>query len=158
MSVNSAIAVRATIYLLFWLMISGFGLKDLPVGLVATAAATWASFKLSPPGAGNPRPREILHLAWRFLRQSIAAGTDVARIALSPRMTLRPGFVAYPLHLPEGATRNAFCALSSLMPGTLPTGLDENGALLVHCLDVSQPVAENLAHEERLFMQAIGHE
>ena len=158
MSANSAIAVRATIYLLFWLMISGFGLKDLPVGLVATAAATWASVKLAPPGPSRPKPREIARLAWRFLQQSIIAGTDVARIALSPRMTLRPGFVAYPLQLPEGSSRNAFCALSSLMPGTLPTGLDENGALLVHCLDTSQPVAANLAHEERLFMQAIGHE
>ena len=44
------------------------------------------------------------------------------------------------------------------MPGTLPTGTDENGALIVHCLDVGQPVAANLAAEEGLFMLATGHD
>ena len=56
-----------------------------------------------------------------------------------------PGFVACPLRLPAGGERSAFCALSSLMPGTLPTGTDEEGALLVHCLDIGQPVAANSA-------------
>jgi len=41
------------------------------------------------------------------------------------------------------------------MPGTLPTGANERDELLVHCLDVGQPVAANLAAEERLFIQAI---
>ncbi len=40
--------------------------------------------------------------------------------------------------------------------GTLPTGTDEQGALLVHCLDISQPVAANLRAEERLFIRAFG--
>ena len=42
------------------------------------------------------------------------------------------------------------------MPGTLPTGTDEEGALLVHCLDRGQPVAANLEAEERLFIRAVG--
>ena len=44
------------------------------------------------------------------------------------------------------------------MPGTLPTGTDDRGALLVHCLDVGQPVVANLAAEERLFIRAVGGE
>ncbi|MGB6981125.1 MAG: Na+/H+ antiporter subunit E, partial [Methylocella sp.] len=71
---------------------------------------------------------------------------------------LRPGFVAYPLRLPPGGARSAFCALSSLLPGTLPTGTGDNGALLVHCLDVDQPIAVNLATEETLFIRALGHD
>lgn len=59
------------------------------------------------------------------------------------------------MRLPAGGARSAFCALSSLMPGTLPTGIDEKGALLVHCLDIGQPVAANLAAEERLFIRAV---
>ncbi len=58
----------------------------------------------------------------------------------------------------HGRSRNAFYALSSLLPGTLPTGTDENGALLVHCLDVGQPIAANLAAEETLFIRALGHD
>ena len=64
--------------------------------------------------------------------------------------------MACPLRLPEGVERSALCALSSLMPGTLPTGTDEHGALLVHCLDVGQPVAADLAAGERLFLRAVG--
>jgi multicomponent Na+:H+ antiporter subunit E len=41
------------------------------------------------------------------------------------------------------------------MPGTPPSGIDEQGALLVHCLDIDQPVAANLAAEERLFIRAV---
>jgi len=33
---------------------------------------------------------------------------------------------------------------------------DEQGALLVHCLDMSQPVAANLKAEEQLFIRAFG--
>ena len=91
-----------------------------------------------------------------FLRQSIAAGIDVAWRALDPRLRLRPGFVVYQAQLPPGTTREAFCAIMSLMPGTLPCGSAEGNGLTIHCLDVTQPVAEQLAAEEALCMQALG--
>jgi multicomponent Na+:H+ antiporter subunit E len=97
-------------------------------------------------------------LALRFVRQSVVSGAEVAWRALNPRLQLRPGFAIYPLHLPPGGARSAFCALSSLLPGTLPTGTDENGALLVHCLDVDQPIAAILAAEEALFIRVLGHD
>jgi multicomponent Na+:H+ antiporter subunit E len=64
--------------------------------------------------------------------------------------------VACPLRLPEGGERSAFCVLSSLMPGTLPTGANDEDELLVHCLDIGEPVAANLKAEEQLFIRAIG--
>lgn len=153
-----AAAIRATLFLTFWLMISGWAPADLPVGLAAVAGATWFSIRFSPPAQQRPRIAALASLAASFLRQSIISGADVALRALNPRLQLRPGFVACPLELPPGGARSAFCALSSLMPGTLPTGTDENGALLVHCLDVGHPVAANLAAEERLFIRAVGGE
>jgi multicomponent Na+:H+ antiporter subunit E len=153
-----AAAARATLFLAFWLMISGWAPTDLPVGLAAVAGATWISLSLLPPGGSPMRMASLAWVAANFFRQSIVSGTDVAWRALAPNLRLRPGFVACPLRLPPGGKRSAFCALSSLMPGTLPTGTDERGALLVHCLDVGQPVAANLAAEERLFMRAVGGE
>jgi len=153
-----AAAVRAMVFLAFWLMVSGWGLADLPVGLAAVAAATWTSLRFLPPTESTPRAAPLAALAMSFFRQSLISGTDVARRALSAHMQLRPGFVSCPLLLPPSAERSAFCALSSLMPGTLPTGTDESGALLVHCLDVEQPVAANLAAEERLFIRAVGRD
>jgi multicomponent Na+:H+ antiporter subunit E len=137
-------------------MISGWAPADLPVGLAAVVGATWVSLRFLPPLGSRTRLASIAALAASFLRQSVLSGTDVAWRALSPSLKLKPGFVACPLRLPEGGERNAFCALSSLMPGTLPTGTDEQGALLVHCLDISQPVAANLAAEEGLFIRAFG--
>lgn len=151
-----AAAGRAALFLAFWLMISGWAPADLPVGLAAVAGATWTSLRFLPPKGLRVRLASLASLALSFLRQSVVSGTDVACRALSPSLPLRPGFVACPLRLSPGGERTAFCALSSLMPGTLPTGTDEQGALLIHCLDVGQPVAANLAAEELLFIRAIG--
>jgi len=156
--IAQAAAARAMVFLAFWLMVSGWALEDFPVGLAAVAGATWISLRFLPPTESRPRVAPLAALAMSFFRQSLVSGTDVARRALSARMQLRPGFVACPLRLPPGGERTAFCALSSLLPGTLPTGTDESGALLVHCLDVEQPVAANLAAEERLLIRAIGRD
>jgi multicomponent Na+:H+ antiporter subunit E len=149
-------ATRAALFLAFWLMISGWAPADFPVGLAAVAGATWVSLRFLPPKRSRLRLASLGTLAASFLRQSVVSGTDVAWRALNPRLKLKPGFVACPLSLPEGGERSAFCALSSLMPGTLPTGTNEEGALLVHCLDIGQPVAANLKAEERLFIRAVG--
>jgi multicomponent Na+:H+ antiporter subunit E len=151
-------AARAALFLAFWLMISGWAPVDFPVGVVAVAAATWTSLRFLPPKGSKLRLSSLASLAMSFLRQSVVSGTDVAWRALSPSLRLRPGFVACPLRLPPGGERSAFCALSSLMPGTLPTGTDEHGALLVHCLDIGRPVAADLAAEERLFIRAVGRD
>ena len=155
-SLARAAATRAALFLIFWLMISGWAPPDLPDGLAAVAGATWASLRFLPPKGSRFRLASLATLAASFLRQSVVSGADVAWRALNPRLKLHPGLVACPLRLPEGGERSAFCALSSLMPGTLPTGIDERGALLVHCLDMGQPVAANLEAEERLFIRAVG--
>ncbi len=148
-------AVRGTGFLVLWAMLSGGDAAGLAAGVVAAAAATWASLRLLPPAGGRLRPVPLARLVWRFLSQSVIAGADVARRALDPRLPLRPGFVVYPVGLPEGPARHAFAGLMSLLPGTVPTGTDASGGLLIHCLDVGQPVAAQLAAEEALFVRVI---
>ena len=151
-----AVMIRGLGFLGFWVVLIGPDPVDLVAGLVTAAAATWASLRLSPPGNRRLRYAALVRLAQRFIQQSISGGWDVARRALDPRLPLRPGFVAYPVGLPPGSARNAFCAFTSAMPGTLPTGVDERGALVYHCLDVEQPVAAQLAMDEALFIRALG--
>jgi multicomponent Na+:H+ antiporter subunit E len=139
-------------------MIAGYKPADLPIGLIAAAAATWASLRLLPPARVKLRLLSLAAFALHFVRQSASSGIEVAWRAFDPRLPLNPGFVVYPCRLRSTGSRSAFCALSSLLPGTLPAGSDENGVLLVHCLDVAQPVATNLAAEEALFSRAIGHD
>ncbi len=155
--VVSAAISRGALFFAFWLAISGWKAADLPVGVAAVAGATWTSLALLPAKGSWLRLGALAALAVSFLRGSVVSGFDVARRALRPELDLRPGFVTAPLRLPPGNARNAFSALASLMPGTLPVGMGEN-SLLIHGLDVAQPIAQDLAHEEALFMRALGDE
>ena len=139
-------------------MIAGYDPVDLPIGLLAAAAATWTSLRLLPEVKVRLRLLSLATFTLHFLRQSARSGVEVAWRAFDPQLPINPGFVVYPCRLRSAGSRSAFCALSSLLPGTLPTGADEEGALVVHCLDVGQPVAANLAAEEALFSLAIGHD
>jgi multicomponent Na+:H+ antiporter subunit E len=142
----------------FWLMISGGTGTLLAVGLVAVALAAWTSLGLLPAGGWHVRPFAAATLAVHVLRQSVVAGLDVAWRAFNPLLSLQPGFVVFPLQLPIGSLRSAFCALSSLQPGALPAGTNEIDQLIVHCLDVEQPVVASMAAEETLFMRALHHD
>jgi multicomponent Na+:H+ antiporter subunit E len=152
------VIVRAVAFLGFWLVLAGAHVQDLPAAVVAVVAATWTSMRLLPPGRWRPRLAQVGRLVLRFFTQSVIAGADVARRALDPRLPLRPGFVVYPVRLPAGPERNTFCALTSQVPGTVPSGPAANGGLLVHCLDVGQPVVADLAAEERRLAVALGLE
>ena len=151
-----SVSVRGVGFFVVWIILSGGGLADLVPGAVAAAGATWVSLRLLTPGHTRLRPAALGRLAVRFLRQSAVSGADVARRALDPRLPLRPGFVLYPIGLPPGPARNMFTTLMSLLPGTVPTGCDERGGILIHCLDVGQPVVAQLAAEEALFTEVIG--
>lgn len=149
---------RMVLFLALWLMISGAQLADLPVGVVTAGLATWSSLALIPPTRVRLRPVAMLHYAVNFLVQTVRSGLQVAGLAFQPTLALRPGLVRYRTRLPNDGRRQVFCALASLLPGTLPTGFDEDGALLVHCLDVAQPVAAELAAEEDLFNRMLDDE
>jgi multicomponent Na+:H+ antiporter subunit E len=123
------------------------------VGALAAAGATWLSLRLHPPACGRVRVTALFALLPRFLWQSLRAGIEVALLAFHPRLPLRPGFVRYPVGLPRGSARNAFGLVSSLMPGSVPTDEDEN-SIEYHCLDVRQPVVEQLAVEEKAYARA----
>jgi multicomponent Na+:H+ antiporter subunit E len=147
--------MRAVGFLVVWIILTGDNPADLGAGAVAALAATWASLRLLPPSTSRLQLRAFARLVLRFLGQSVVAGADVARRALDPRLPLTPGFVVYPVGLPPGPARNMFTTLMSLLPGTVPIGTDARSQLLVHCLDVEQPVIAQLAAEEALFARVI---
>jgi multicomponent Na+:H+ antiporter subunit E len=149
-------AMRAAGFFIIWIILSNGGPFDLLLGLAAALAATWVSLRLLPRGRSRVQPLALAEFALRFLRQSVAAGADVARRALDPALPLNPGFVRYPVGLPPGPARNTFTTMMSLLPGTVPIGPDQSGALVVHCLDIRQPVAEQLAAEEAVLVRVLG--
>ena len=119
---------RGAGFLALWLVLMGPALKDLPVGIVAAAAAAWTSAILWPARGGLSLPG-ILRFLVRFLPQSVAAGLDVAR--------------------------RACCAVMSLQPGKLPVAAEPDGTLHIHCLDLREPVTEQLAADEAAFCETL---
>lgn len=149
---------RALLCLAFWLAIAGYNAADMPVGIVAAGMAAAASLRLMPPTGLRLRPAATLRFAANFLEQAARSGIQVALLALRPSLALRPGLVRYQTDLPADGRRYAFSAFASLLPGTLPTGFDESGMLLVHGLDVERPIAAELAAEEALFSRMLADE
>lgn len=146
--------VRGAGFLALWIVLIGIDALDMVVGVFTAAAATWTSLRLLPPGSHRLRLAALPRLALRFLWQSAVAGVDVARRAFDPRLPLKTGFVLYPTRYARGPARNAFASLTSLLPGTVPAEDDAQG-LLYHCLDVGQPIAEQLAAEEQALSRAL---
>lgn len=150
-----AAAFRGVLFLVVWVIVGGWALVDLPVGIVTAALASRVSLKLMPSRGVRLHYGAMVLLGLDFLRESVVSGMDVARRAFSPKLDINPGYVVCPLRTPEGPAQGAFLTLASLLPGTLPTGFDDSGGLIVHALDVNTPVAKGLAEEEALFLRTI---
>jgi multicomponent Na+:H+ antiporter subunit E len=148
-------AARWAGFFCLWLVLFGIDATTLLAGAATAVVAAWTSVRLLPPGAVRLRTGALATLVLRFFWQSAVAGADVARRALDPSLPLRPGLVRCPTRLGTGLACDAFCSLSSLLPGSLPVGSDR-GALLVHCLDVGQDLPARMAAEEAMFLAALG--
>jgi multicomponent Na+:H+ antiporter subunit E len=148
------LAVRALLYFGVWIVVDQSAKPShLLVGALASGAAAWASVWLLPPASGRVRLGALLLLLPRFLWQSLVAGFDVARRAFAPRLDLQPGFVDYRTQLPPGSARSAYELVASLLPGSVASD-DREQVIEFHCLDTRQPVAEQLAAEERAYAKA----
>ncbi|MBN8507758.1 MAG: Na+/H+ antiporter subunit E [Burkholderiales bacterium] len=152
---TAAAAVRAVLLFGVWIVVDQSPKPaNLVVGVLTTIAATWVSLRLLPPERGRVRPGRLLTLLPRFLWQSLVAGLDVARRAFAPRLDLQPGFVDHRTQLPRGTARSAFELIASLMPGSVPSD-DGPQHIEFHCLDTRQPVAQQMAAEERAYAPAL---
>lgn len=158
-AIASAAALRRFVfYFGFWIILIGVSPINLIVGLPTAAVAVWVSLRLQPPGDRSLSYGALAGIVLRLPWQSLFAGIDVARRAFDPRLPLSTGFVTFPSRLPPGPARDAFRALMSLQPGTLPVSAGEEGDILFHCLDTGEPVVAGLAAEEERFLRILGQE
>lgn len=135
-----------------WIVLGRIGAIDLAAGLVISALATALSLHLLPALGPDPiNPRATLAYAARFFAGSLRAGWDVAwRVAARPPR-VNPGVLTVPCAVPQGLARDAFRALASLQPGTLPLA-GQGPDLRVHCLDITTPVATALDADAAAFL------
>ncbi len=146
---------RGLLLFLLWIVLMPSAKPaDLVVGLFAAALGAWTSLHLLPPESGHLRLLALIGFVPHFLWQSVLAGVDVARRALSPRMPLAPGLVDVPVGFPPGLARNEFVSIVSLMPGSLPVG-EAEASVVFHSLDTAVPLAPQIAEEEKRLRGAL---
>ncbi len=148
--------IRFIIFLALWCALDGVKPAGLVIGAIAAGLATWASVRLLPPSSGRIRVGALLSLGAHFLWSSLVAALEVARLAFRPRLALRPGFVTCRCGIPAGPRRDLFLGMVSLMPGSAPVGEEGDDQVVMHCLDVNQPVAEQMADNEARLQRALG--
>jgi multicomponent Na+:H+ antiporter subunit E len=150
-----AALARGALFFALWLVLSGAEPAGLPFGALAALLATRASLRLLPPRPGRIDPLALLRLLFLVLRQSVAAGFDVALRAFARPPRLSPGLVEVPLALPPGPARDAYRALASLAPGALPLTDTQAGRLPLHALDTGLPLAADSAASAAAFARSL---
>lgn len=119
------------------------------VGLPAVGGAWLLRRRLHPYPARAVRLPELLRFAGTFLKLSVLSGIEVVRMALHPRLPLRPGMVEYPLQVTSPVDRMVLAGAANLLPGTLTVDLRED-RLLLHVLDLEAPIVQEVRAIEAL--------
>ena len=147
--------IRAiTLFAIWWVLTLG-DVDGLVFGAIVTTLAAGYSVRLFPPSSYRLRPLGLLAFLGYFLSRSVVAGLDVARRLLSPALPVKPGEICITLNLPAGSPRWLLANTLSLMPGTLSV-LIEGDRLILHCLDISAPVNEDVRATERQVARVFG--
>jgi len=140
---------------LMWVVISRGDLTSWVVGLPSITLAVIVIDRL------HARGKQGIHvgmlpgfIAW-FLWNSFRGGIDVALRALKPRLSLHPGFIHYPLHIPQGHARLFLVNVVSLLPGTLSADV-EGDDLVLHALDTGADIIVETAYAERRIAELFG--
>ena len=149
-----AALARGAVFFGLWLVLTGAEPFGLPFGMIAAFCATYASLRLLPPGPGAIAGSALPRLALILLRQSFSAGWDVALRAFASPPRLAPGVIEVPLAIPAGPSRDAFRALASLAPGSLPLEDQPDGGLRLHALDLAMPLEKDLAETKAAFARS----
>lgn len=139
----------ALLLTLLWIVLTGGAASSWIVGVPAITAALLLSRNAAAPGRISLAG--ALRFAGFFLCATVRGGLDVAGRVSAPRLRIAPGLVHYRWRLPATSpARMVFALCVSLLPGTLVARLG-NDVVLVHALDATAPVADQLAAlEERV--------
>jgi len=111
-----------------WAMFAGILIGYL---LLAAVSRTW-----HPDGKGyGSKFLNLVFFGFYFIRILIVANLTVAKEVITPKLTMTPRFIRYPV---KGMTPLQITALANsitLTPGTLTVDvLDNDQVLLVHCM------------------------
>lgn len=147
MNTVKAILLRTAVLAGLWWVLAG-GAGGSVLGAITVAAAALISLLLHRPSARRISIVGLGGFAAFFLSRSLWAGTQVAAMALRPRLALAPAILHIPIRLHGDTECALLSATLNLLPGTLVAG-GGPGYLLVHVLDARRPIKSQVRQAER---------
>lgn len=128
-----------TLLLVYLALTASLAPLNIVVGVLVCTAVTfllpgqhyrqmsWRSW----PSANLAFGRYIIML----VKDLVVSGIQVARIVLSPRMSIRPGIIAIPSQTSSDLATAFSAHAITLTPGELVVEIDADGIMYTHCLD-----------------------
>lgn len=133
------------VLLLVYLLLAGFVLEELLVGVVVSAGLSLILTKYVDYKIDYKLPYRLLVFIFVYLPvfiwQLVLANFDVARRVLSPKIPLNPGFVKVDTELKGEFAKLTLANSITLTPGTLSIDVDEQ-SIYVHTVDVKGKTKE----------------
>jgi len=126
---------------LIWTAVTGsFSLANFVLGFALAAFVLYLIPSESDSKHYFTRIMRIFLLACLFIKELINSAVEVATTVLSPKMDLKPGFIAYELKVDRDLEITLLANLITLTPGTLSVDVSEDRKFLfIHALDCSDP-------------------
>lgn len=131
-----------------WALFNWGDISSWIVGVIFIVLGTLLALWLPAGDSRALRPAAILRFAVFFVLESVRGGLQVARRALAPGFSARPGFIRHRPDLSCQAAHTLFKDALTLTPGTI--FVDKDGDLLIiHCMDLAEQAGEDIADLER---------
>ena len=138
---------RPLLSLLLWvvwlLLNNSLAAGHVLLGLVLAIAIPWLTYHFWNVQPDMHRPFLMVRFVLMLLLDILVANLQVARRVLGPKAQLQPIFFEFPLSIQGDFPITLLASTISLTPGTVSAQLSEDRRrLLIHALDVADPVAE----------------
>ncbi len=141
--------LRGTAFALFWAILNRGASDSWILGAPLVVVATALSLLIVPAAQHRIAPLGVLRYVLYFLQQTFLSSIDVAMRVFRRDIPIHPGVIRYETRLPAENMRVIMANTCSLLPGTLSVGIEED-VLVVHALDTTMPVMDDLRTLERM--------
>lgn len=128
---------------LWMLMSAEFTVGTFVTGFIIGLVAVYILRNFLPGRFYIKRLYWIIRLFFIFILELIKANIEVAKIVLSPKIDIHPGFYAYPNDLEEEWEVALLSTLITLTPGTVVVAIsDDYSIIYIHGLNMDDADAE----------------
>lgn len=128
---------------LWMLMSAEFTLGTFITGYIIGLVAVYILRNFLPGRFYIKRLYWMIRLFVVFISELVKANIDVAKVVLSPKIDIHPGFYAYPNDLEEEWEVALLSTLITLTPGTVVVAIsDDYSIIYIHGLDMDDADAE----------------